>query len=96
MNPKNSAIFIVTFLAAIPSLSDAACSKAQVCNDYGMDCQVQDICDNSLDLPSVEIAPLAPLPSTELKPLPSVNLPPIGAAQCQYMQVNGQWKNICN
>ena len=95
MNPKSSVLFAVAFLAAIPSISEAVCRKAQVCVDYVMNCQIQDICDNSLDLPSVEIAPLTPLPSTELKPLPSINLPPLGTRQCQYMQVNGHWQNIC-
>lgn len=95
MNPKSSVLFAVAFLATIPSISEAVCRKAQVCDDYGMNCQIQDICDNSLDLPSVEIAPLTPLPSTELKPLPSINLPPLGTRQCQYMQVNGHWQNIC-
>ena len=95
MNPKVGSLFVVTFLAATPSISEAECRKSQVCDDYGMSCQVQDICENSLDFPSVEMAPLVPLPSTELKPLPSVNLPPLGTTQCQYMQVNGQWQNIC-
>ncbi|MEA1607208.1 hypothetical protein [Pseudomonas spirodelae] len=96
MNAKISILFAVAFLATTPNLSEAVCRKAQVCDNHGMNCQVQDICDNSFDLPSVEIAPLTPLPSTELKPLPSVDLPPLGTTKCQYMQVNGQWQNICN
>ncbi len=88
------------FVAAIitlgtSSIVEAKCRKSQVCDDYGMNCRVQDICDSTLDLPSVELAPLRPLPSTELKPLPSVDLPPLGTTNCQYMQVNGRWQNIC-
>ncbi len=77
-------------------LAFAACHKAQVCDDYGQNCHVQDICDSSLDLPSVELPPLQPLPSTEIKPLPSMSLPPLGTSHCEYMQVNGRWQNICS
>lgn len=75
--------------------ADAMCQKSWVCDDYGMSCRIMDVCDSSIDLPSVGIPPLRPLPSMELKPLPSVGLPPLGTSQCQYRQVNGQWQNIC-
>jgi hypothetical protein len=84
---------IVTLGAS--SIAEAKCRKAQVCDDYGMNCRIQDICDSTLDLPSVELAPLTPLPSTQLKPLPSVALPPLGTSKCEYMQVNGKWRNVC-
>lgn len=89
-------LFIAALIViSISSTTEARCRKSQVCDDYGQNCQVQDICDSTLDLPSVELAPLTPLPSTELKPLPSVGLPSLGTSQCQYMQVNGQWQNVC-
>jgi len=91
-----SQLFVVAVVALGASgASEARCSKSQVCDDNGMNCRVQDICDSTLDLPSVELAPLTPLPSTQLKPLPSVGLPPLGTTQCQYMQVNGRWQNVC-
>lgn len=91
-----SRLFIGAIIAfGILDISEANCRKAQVCDDHGMNCQVQDLCDSTIDLPSVGLAPLTPLPSTQLKPLPSVGLPPLGTAQCQYMQVNGQWQNVC-
>ena len=74
----------------------AECHKAQVCDDYGNNCQVQDICSSNIDLPSVELAPLRPLPSMELKPLPSMELPPLGTTHCEYEQVNGEWVNVCH
>jgi len=77
------------------NISVAACRKSQVCDDNGNNCSVQDICESTLDLPSVELAPLRPLPSMELKPLPSLELPPVGTSRCDYMQVNGVWQNIC-
>ena len=73
----------------------AVCHKSQVCDDMGMNCQVRDVCDSTMDLPSIELAPLHPLPSTELKPLPSMELPPLGTSHCRQMQVNGMWQNVC-
>lgn len=92
----SSRLFVVAIVAiGVSSIAEARCRKSQVCDDYGQNCRVQDICDSTLDLPSVELAPLTPLPSTQLKPLPSIGLPPLGTSQCQYMQVNGQWQNVC-
>ena len=78
------------------STAHAVCHKSQVCDDRGLNCQVQDICDSTLDLPSVELPPLRPLPTTEIKPLSSLSLPPLGTSKCEYVQVNGQWKNVCS
>ncbi len=87
--------FAVAVSLGVAGIAEAKCRKAQVCDDYGMNCQVQDICDGTLDLPSVDLPPLRPLPSTELKPLPSLDLPPLGTTKCEYKQVNGQWQNVC-
>lgn len=73
----------------------SACRKSYVCDDWGKNCRYMDICDNSLDLPSINVPPIPSLPSLELKPLPSLNLPPIGTSKCEYKQVNGHWQNIC-
>lgn len=86
---------LITISLWIPSGADAKCQNAQVCDDNGMNCQVRNICDSALDLPSVGLPPLQPLPSTKLKPLPSIGLPPLGTTKCQYKQVNGEWKNVC-
>ncbi len=88
----------VTALIIVITSSNAVfakCRKAQVCDDYGMNCQVRQICESSLDLPSVGVDPLRSLPSTRLKPLPSIGLPPIGTRKCEYKQVNGIWQNVC-
>ena len=73
----------------------AACRMAHVCDDYGNNCRYQNICNSSLDLPSVGLNPLPSLLSMELKPLPSMELPPLGTSKCEYKQVNGHWQNIC-
>lgn len=92
MNVK--AILFCTSLMAVAT-ADAECRKAWVCDDYGQNCQLQQICGSTLDLPSIELAPLKPLSSTKIKPLPSLDLPPIGTNKCEYKQVNGIWQNVC-
>ena len=82
-------------LSSVIGIAEGACRKAQVCDDFGMNCEVRDICDSKLDLPSIDLPPLPSLPSTELKPLPSLHLPPLGTTECEYKQVNGYWQNVC-
>jgi hypothetical protein len=86
---------LVVASMSIATVANAKCVKAQVCDDYGMNCRVQQICGSSLDLPSIGVDPIRPLPSAKLKPLPSINLPPLGTTKCQYKQVNGFWQNVC-
>lgn len=95
MKISTQAAIAAVLVAGFANIADAKCRKSQVCDNYGNNCRVQDICDSTLDLPSVELAPLRPLPSMGLKPLPSMELPPLGTTQCQYMQVNGRWQNVC-
>lgn len=88
---------LFTFIASVYSVTAfAQCRSSYVCDDFGNNCHVQDICENNLDLPSTNLPPLQPLPSMELKPLPSMSLPPLGTSKCEYMQVNGQWQNVCH
>jgi len=84
-------LFLSFFLFS--NLASAYCTKSYVCN--GGNCGYIDVCDSTLDLPSTNIQPIQPLPSIELEPLPSLELPPIGTTQCEYMQVNGNWQNVC-
>ena len=95
MNIATKAVVATVLVVGLADIAGAACKKSHVCDDYGNNCRVQDICDSKLDLPSIELAPLRPLPSMELKPLPSMELPPLGTSQCQYVQVNGVWQNVC-
>ena len=95
MNVLNVLFVAVIILFGMVTIAEAQCRKAQVCDDYGMNCRVQQICDSTLDLPSIDVDPLTPLPSTDLKPLPSVDLPPLGTTKCKYKQVNGIWQNVC-
>jgi hypothetical protein len=88
-------ILLIMALFAVSTISYALCRKSNVCDDYGNNCRVQDICDSAIDIPSAGIAPIRPLPSIEIKPLPSLALPPLGTSKCEYMQVNGRWQNIC-
>jgi hypothetical protein len=93
---KHGFVFATLSLLALSSFSaEAACRKSYVCNDFGQQCSYRDICDSTLDLPSTNLAPLPPLPTTRLKPLPSIGLPPLGTTKCEYKQVNGRWQNVC-
>jgi hypothetical protein len=89
------AVIATFFVIGCVNIVHASCKKSQACDDYGQNCRVIDICDSTIDLPSVELPPLRPLPAIELKPLPSVELPPLGTTNCQYIQVNGHWQNVC-
>jgi len=88
-------ILLAITLLAISTMSYGMCRKSNVCDDYGHNCRVQDICDSVIDIPSAGIPPIRPLPSIEIKPLPSLALPPLGTSKCEYMQVNGRWQNVC-
>ena len=90
----NMKIVIFIFFILTSFQINAACRSSKVCDGYG-NCSIQDVCDSTLDLPSMDIAPLS-LPSMDLKPMPSLDLPPLGTTDCQYMQVNGIWQNVCN
>jgi hypothetical protein len=88
-------ILLIMALFAVSTISYALCRKSNVCDDYGNNCRVQDICDSAIDIPSAGIAPIRSLPSIEIKPLPLLALPPLGTSKCEYMQVNGRWQNVC-
>ena len=96
MKIKVNYILMFVSIFCFSSIVEASCRKAQVCDDFGWNCTVKQICDSSLDLPSIDLDPLKPLPSTDLKPLPSLDLPPLGSTKCEYRQVNGYWQNICS
>ncbi len=96
MNIVTKTIMAVAIIAIYSNNARAECKRAYVCDDYGQNCRYQDICNSTLDLPSVGLNPLPSLPSTQLKPLPSIGLPPLGTNKCEYRQVNGQWQNICH
>ena len=95
MKTKLKVILITILTLFYFNVAYSVCKKSYVCDDYGMNCQYMDVCEDQLDLPSIEIDPLPSFPSLEIKPLPSLELPPLGTSQCEYMQVNGEWKNIC-
>jgi hypothetical protein len=89
-------IFFLLASFAVSAVSYAACTRSWVCDDYGKNCRVQQICENNLDLPGINLPGLTPMPSMELKPMPSISLPPLGTKRCRQMQVNGRWQNVCS
>ena len=95
MSKLTRLILAVLVASAFATNAYAVCRRAHVCNDFGRNCRYQDICDDKLDLPSIDVNPLPSLPSVEVKPLPSLDLPPLGTTKCEYKQVNGRWLNVC-
>ena len=87
--------FMFFVITMVSSIAYSECRKSYVCDEYGDNCKYIDVCDDTLDLPSIDIEPLPALPPIELKPLPSIELPPLGTTKCEYMQVDGEWKNVC-
>jgi hypothetical protein len=88
-------LIAILFVSLSTSNAFAECRRAHVCDNVGQNCRYQDICNSTLDLPSVGLNPLPALPSMELKPLPSMALPPLGTSKCDYVLVNGRWQNVC-
>lgn len=84
---------IIGLVIAIPAAAE--CVKSEVCDDDGQNCQVQDVCDDVLDLPSVELAPRPAMPSIDLNAGPSVGRARLGTSNCKYRQVDGRWQNVC-
>lgn len=95
MKPALSRIILCLTLSFGSQTLFAKCSKSNVCDDLGQNCEAIDICDNLFDAPAKNFAPLTPMPTLKFKPLPSLRVPPIGTTQCDYMQVNGRWQNVC-
>jgi len=89
-------LLVVLVSLLFPVAVSAECISSQICDDFGQNCRVRDLCSSITDLPSTNMPLIQPLPSTELKPLPALTLPPLGTSNCQYMQVNGKWRNVCH
>lgn len=94
MRISSNIIFVVALILVSGSV-EAVCRKSHVCDDDGVNCRVMDVCENSLDVPSINVTPLPPIPTLDVKPLPSTELPPVGTSHCEYKQVNGHWQNLC-
>lgn len=84
---------LVSMLFAIPSY--AVCHKQQVCDGMG-NCEIEDICQSTLDLPSVEVDPIMRPYAPSIQPIQMPIIPPIGTTSCRLRQVNGYWQNVCN
>jgi hypothetical protein len=86
---------LAAILLTLPLVTHAACSNSWVCDDAGYNCRTEQVCSNTYDTPSYNVAPIRPLPSHQIKPLERYVIPPIGTSRCTMTQVNGVWQNLC-
>ncbi len=79
-------LIVATVFTASPAFAN--CGNVSICS--GIVCPpAQYACDNSPEQP---VQPQ--YQSQYVKPL-EIAPPPIGASQCEWVQVNGQWQNVC-
>ena len=90
---KSVLIALGLFLA---SRSEAGCQNMYQTDYYGNQRIVQ-VCDNSMDLPAMNLPNVGDLtaPRGGVAPLPSGNLPPLGTQSCRVVFVGGQYREVC-
>ena len=86
-------LLAAALLLTLPIGAEARCRVTWV------DGYQQQLCDNTFDVPGVNLPGLEPLPNVSLPPLPPVGLPPLGTSSCRQAQVaiNGryEWRTVC-
>jgi len=95
-----TSIISVSLFMIFAGSAAGICQVKQVCDDFGMNCEPEQICDSALDTPSVELPPLQPITLPTLNPLAPLSLPPLGTTQCEQRWICGNmnqcsWQNLC-
>ena len=68
MSKSRRAVVSISLLASIfTSIAFAECRRAEVCDGYGKNCRYRDVCDSTMDLPSIGINPLPSIRSPAIK-----------------------------
>lgn len=80
--------------------SKAACQKKHVCDNFGQNCQLTQVCDSKLDLPSIELDPIRPITVPSVRPIQAPGIVPIGTTSCSTEWVCGafnkcSWQRLC-
>lgn len=86
-------------LLAFADPAAARCHVEWDCSG-GYPCRQVQICDNSIDLPSIPPPGISPIPPPSIRPIPQPVVPPVGTTQCQptYLCDNfGRcaWRTTC-
>lgn len=81
---------------SFPLASHADCVKKRVCDSWGQNCKLQDVCDSKFDHPDIGMVPLPEPGIPQPRPIENKTLiPPAGTTQCKLKLVNGFWQNVC-
>ena len=51
-------LLLLPVLLAVVGNAYAKCERVSICDDYGMNCRTQQLCDNSYDVPGVNVVSL--------------------------------------
>ena len=82
---------ILTFIAliAFSVAASAACRVQWVDHDFNvMTPPIQkQVCDNTLDLPAINLPGVRPIQRPAIKPIEPIGLPPLGTQYCSTQQV---------
>lgn len=93
-----TALFMIACVLVTPLQVIAACRWTWDCS-RGPCRQVQ-VCDDSLDMPTIRPPAIAPIPPPSIAPIPPPTLPPLGTSQCRqaYLCDNFgrcHWETVC-
>lgn len=69
------------------------CVVQTTCGPKG--CGPITVCDNSLDLPSMNLPSLDTNELMPVQPLQPLALPPLGTTYCGLQYINGKFVNVC-
>ncbi len=88
-------IILVLALSLASLSAHARCRVVQRCDDYNQNCEETRLCESSLDIPAVGIAPLPPVRLPGIRPIEPIGIPPIGTSDCSMQNINGRWQRVC-
>lgn len=87
--------YIMLILLLTSSQANAICTSHWMCDDNGGNCELEDLCENDYDFPSINVPPIEGVYLPQVRPLLTPMVPPIGADDCDYEMVDGEYQIVC-